>query len=147
AWPLFQEAGRGAGAAEPVLDAIVERWPDLAAEAPSLRLAWHVSDRDVHAAQAGTDRAQARRLAALCRLALDAGHIEFVMDRPRRPIILAEGVDRKHPAALLAVGVNLARLTAHAGVAGDARRFLDKLPSLARMAVSAAAQRRQFLRR
>src|SRR5204862_6585006 len=37
AGPLFQESSRGSGAAEPVLDAIVERWADLAAEAPSLR--------------------------------------------------------------------------------------------------------------
>src|SRR5207253_1871143 len=138
----FQEPSRGADAAEPVLDAIVERWPDLAAAAPGLRLAWHVGDRDLQPGQPGQ-----RRLQVLCRLALETGRIEFVMDRPRRPISLAEGIDRKHPAVLLAVGLNLARLTGHAGVAGDAARFLVKLPSLARMAISAAVQKRQFLRR
>src|SRR5262249_50233487 len=86
-------------------------------------------------------------LLALCRLALEIGHIEFVMDRSRRPVTLAEGVDRKYPAALLAVGVNLARLADHAGVARDHDRFLGKLPSLARMAISAAVQKREFLRR
>ena len=60
---------------------------------------------------------------------------------------LAEGVDRRHPARLLTVGVHLPRLAEQPGVDGDPARFLKKLGSLARLALSAAVQKREFLRR
>jgi hypothetical protein len=59
---------------------------------------------------------------------------------------LAEGLDRRHIASLLTVGVNLPRLAAQPGLSGDPARFLQKLGSLVRMALSAAAQKREFLR-
>src|SRR5581483_9370173 len=83
----------------------------------------------------------------LARRALDGNAWAFVFDRPRRPISLAEGIDRAHPAVLLTVGLHLPRLLDQPGVRSDASRFLQKLGSLARLALSAAAQKRDFLRR
>jgi hypothetical protein len=79
-------------------------------------------------------------------IALNGAALRFVFDRPRRPVPLAEGVDRRHPAALLTVGVHLPRLAEHPGADGDPMRFLKKLGSLARLALSAAVQKREFLR-
>ena len=57
----------------------------------------------------------------------------FVFDRPRRVIALAEGIDRKHPALLLTVGLHLPHLAALPGVNADPVLFLQKLGSLARL--------------
>src|SRR5262249_45906587 len=69
----------------------------------------------------------------------------------RRPVLLGEGVDRQHPAVLMTVGVHLAQLAAELErrekQPPDAGQFLDKLPSLARLALSAGVQKRNFLRR
>ena len=108
--------------------------------ANTIRIDWHLSERDFR-----PDAAD--RLAALTRLALDGAALAFVFDRPRRPAPLAEGVDRDHPAVLLTVGVHLLRLADQPGVDGDPARFLKKLGSLARLALSAAVQKREFLRR
>ena len=78
---------------------------------------------------------------------VERGGRRFVFDRPRRPVSLAEGVDRQHPAVLLTVGLHLPRLAEQPGVDGDPTRFLKKLGSLARLALSAAVQKREFLRR
>jgi hypothetical protein len=56
-------------------------------------------------------------------------------------------VDRQHPAVLLSVGLHLPRLAEQPGVDGDAERFLGKLGSLTRLALSAAVQKRAYLRR
>jgi hypothetical protein len=53
-------------------------------------------------------------------------------------------VDRQHPAAFLEVGLHLPRLLQVAG--GDSGRFLEKLPSLARMGIRAGVQKRNHLR-
>ncbi len=105
-----------------------------------LRIDWHLCERDF--APEG-----ARRLTAMTQFALEGAAVRFVFDRPRRPVALAEGVDRQHPAVLLTVGVHLPRLAEQPGVDGDATRFLKKLGSLARLALSAAVQKREFLRR
>jgi hypothetical protein len=47
----------------------------------------------------------------------------------------------------MTIGLNLPRLAEQPGVQDQAERFLDKLGSLVRMALSAATQRRDFLRR
>jgi hypothetical protein len=73
--------------------------------------------------------------------------IRFLFDRPRAPIALAEGIDRKCPGVLLEVGVDLAALAQRPDVSRDGATLLKKLPSLARMAVSAALQKRNYLRR
>ena len=104
------------------------------------RINWHLSERDF-AAEA------ARRLATVAEFAVNGAAIRFVFDRPRRPIPLAEGLDRRHPAVLLTVGVHLPRLAEQSGVDGHSERFLKKLGSLARLALSAAVQKREFLRR
>ena len=105
-----------------------------------IRIDWHLSERDFR-------REAAERLTVMARQALDGAPLAFVFDRPRRPAPLAEGVDREHPAVLLTVGVRLPRLAEQPGVDGDPTRFLKKLGSLARLALSAGVQKREFLRR
>jgi hypothetical protein len=106
-----------------------------------VRLDWHLGERDFQPASAG-------RLLELARAALDGSGPAFVFDRPRRPVGLAEGVDRQHPAALLTVELHLPRLAEHVPSGTDPLpSFLQKLGSLARLALSAAVQKRDFLRR
>ena len=103
------------------------------------RVDWHLCDRDL--APEARDR-----LMQVARCAMH-GALAFVFDRPRRPIALAEGMDRKHPAVLMSVGLNLARLLDQRGVRNAPELFLQKLGSLARLAMSAGVQKRDFLRR
>ncbi len=105
-----------------------------------LRIDWHLGERDFE--PAGRDS-----LKGLARLALSGAPLGFTFDRPRRPVHLAEGVDRQHPAVLLTVGLHLPRLAEQPGIDGDPQRFLHKLGSLARLALSAAVQKRAYLRR
>lgn len=109
-------------------------------ESSTVRIDWHLSERDFQPAAAG-------RLAEVAGRALDGAAIRFVFDRPRRAVPLAEGVDRQHPAVLLTVGLHLPRLAEQPGVDGDPARYLKKLGSLARLALSAAVQKREYLRR
>jgi hypothetical protein len=136
--PLFAgqhpdaDPGRAAALADRLLPAL--------AHVPAARTDWHLSERDFAAASA-------ERLHRAARLAGEGAALAFVFDRPRCPIALAEGIDRKHPALLLTVGLHLPRLVALPGVGTDPALFLQKLGSLARMALSAAVQKRDFLRR
>ena len=104
------------------------------------RIDWHLSERDF----APESVVPLRRAA---RLAADGAALAFVFDRPRRSVALAEGIDRQPPALLLTVGLHLPRLVAGLGPAADPALFLQKLGSLARLALSAAVQKRDFLRR
>ena len=70
-----------------------------------------------------------------------------IIDRAPYPVPLAEGVNRQHPAVLLQVGLHLPRLAVQTGTTADAGRFLNKLGSLARLALSAGVQKRAYLRR
>ncbi len=106
------------------------------------RIDWHLGERDF-----GPEPARRERLQWMARLALDGAPLSFVFDRPRRPIALAEGVDRQHPAVLLTVGLHLPRLALQPGIEGDTSKFLSKLGSLARLALSAGVQKREYLRR
>jgi hypothetical protein len=107
-----------------------------------VRIDWHLGERDL------TPEAGAReRLMWLARPALDGRPLTFTFDRPRRAMALTEGINRQHPAVLLTVGLHLPRLARQAGVDGDRDRFLHKLGSLARLALSAGVQKREFLRR
>jgi hypothetical protein len=104
-----------------------------------VRVDWHLGGSDF------APEAQSR----LERVALAASQgapVVFVFDRPGRSVALAEGIDRDNPAALLTVGLHLPRLAGQAGVGGDPERFLKKLESLARLALSAGVQKRAFLR-
>jgi hypothetical protein len=120
---------------DPILDAM------RIAPASELRWDWHVQARDFAMTEART------RLQAAARLALDGAPVAFVFDRPRRPVALAEAIDRQHPAVLIEVGLNLEAFLRRPEIAGSSDAFRDKLPSLARMAVSAGAQKRKYLRR
>lgn len=80
------------------------------------------------------------------RRTLDGQPVAFALDRPRRPVMLAAGVDRRHPGTLMEVGLNLPALLRRPDIAGDGPSLLKRLPSLARMAVSAGVQKRRFLR-
>jgi hypothetical protein len=143
AGPLFAGARRPldrqsvAELAGALLDRLLR--PDPALD--RVRVDWHLGDRDFLAASVG-------RLPELARAALDGAGPAFVFDRPRRPVPLAEGIDRQHPAALLTVELHLARLAGHVpGGADPLPVFLQKLGSLVRLALSAAVQKRDFLRR
>jgi hypothetical protein len=114
--------------------------PTSGPTAGRVRIDWHLGQRDFAPAAR-------ERLLRLARLALDGAPLGFVFDRPRRPVPLAEGADREHPAVLLTVGLHLPRLAEQPGVSGDGERFLKKLGSLVRLALSAAVQKREHLRR
>jgi hypothetical protein len=110
--------------------------------AATVRIDWHLGERDFGAASARRERLQ-----KLARVALEGAPLTFVFDRPRRPVALAEGIDRQHPAVLLTVGLHLPRLALQPGIDGDPAKFLHKLGSLARLALSAGVQKREYLRR
>jgi len=142
--PLFAEVRRSGPPAH------VEEYRSVLLEqllrpafAGRVRIDWHLSERDFPSATAEPDP----RLLRLVRCAAESATLSFTFDRAAYPVSLAEGVDRKHPAVLLAVGLNLPRLLELPGINADPERFLLKLASLTRMAVSAAVQKRSFLRR
>jgi hypothetical protein len=136
--PLF--AGQHAHADPGRLTALADLLLPALANGPALRVDWHLSERDFAPASA-------ERLHRAARLAAEGAAVAFAFDRPRRPVALAEGIDRAHPTLLMAVGLNLPRLAALPGVSADPALFLQKLGSLARLALSAAVQKRDFLRR
>lgn len=110
-----------------------------------LRIDWHLDEHDLA-------DASEERLRRLARLAMEHEALTFVFDRPRRASALAEGIDRQHPAVLMTAGLNLARLQEQLGqrstpAGNPAEVFLQKLGSLARLALSAGVQKRAFLRR
>jgi hypothetical protein len=104
------------------------------------RVDWHLSERDF------ADELRERLLARVSE-ALSGASLSFVFDRPRQPVALAEGIDRLHPAVLMTVGLHLPRLLVQPGVEGDPDRYVQKLGSLVRLALSAGAQKRDHLRR
>ncbi len=134
--PLFASE---APANLPLLDTVLDEIP--LAPAAGVRWDWHVQGRDF---AEGPHRDRLRRLA---RHALDGRPVAFVFDRPRRAVALAEGMDRHRPAVLVEVGLDLAAFAQRPGIVGSVTVLRDKLPSLARMAVSAGAQKRKYLRR
>jgi hypothetical protein len=102
------------------------------------RIDWHLGEADF----APDRRERLERLATLAR-----GPIRFVFDRPRRPVALAEGLDRRHGAALSHVELQLPALAKQGGLLADVDRFCQRLGSLARLALSAAVQKRDHLRK
>jgi hypothetical protein len=115
---------------------------ELLSSAAAVRIDWHLSERDFTA-----EPERRERVRQLARLALEGAPLAFVFDRPRRQTALAEGIDRQHPAVLMSVGLHLPRLALQPGIDGDQARFLSKLGSLARLALSAGVQKREYLRR
>jgi hypothetical protein len=110
--------------------------------AGAVRIDWHLGERDFAAETSGRER-----LRRLARFALEGAPLAFVFDRPRRPVALAEGIDRQHPALLTTVGLRLPLLALQSGIEGDPAKLLSKLGSLARLALSAGVQKREYLRR
>jgi hypothetical protein len=136
--PAPLAADQRAAIAESLLDCLL---PPRSASGDSLvRIDWHLAGADFQ------DPAK-KCLLRVARRAAEGSALAFAFDRPRRPVSLAEGLDRQHPATVMAIGLNLPRLAEQPGVQSQAERFLDKLGSLVRMALSAATQRRDFLRR
>jgi hypothetical protein len=138
--PLFADQRRPADhdRLDDLRDRLVRVLPAPRHTPSALRADWHLAESDF--------RPEKReRLEGLSRLALETSALAFVFDRPRRSVVLAEGVDRAHPAILLVVGLHLPRLAEQSG--RDPDRFLRKLETLARLAVSAAVQKREYLRR
>lgn len=122
------------------LDGLLERWRSL--QTPRMpSVVWHVNGRSFR------DDTERRQLHALVRLATQGRAIRFAFDRPGTPISLAGGLDRRCPGSLLSVELELASLAAQPDVGQDGATLLKKLPSLARIAVSAAHQKREYLRR
>jgi len=105
-----------------------------------VRVDWHLGRNDFTADASTT-------LLRLARRALEGLPLAFAFDRPRRVVSLAEGLDWPHPAALLTVRLHLPRLIEQSGSDLDVPLFVKKLGSLARLALSAAKQKRDFLRR
>jgi hypothetical protein len=140
--PLFadQSVATPSEFRDSLADTVVDQWWKAGTAASRLRLDWHLGERDF--APAGMDQ-----LARLARRTADGANLAFVFDRPRQPLTLAEGLDRRHPATLLTVGLNLPRLARLPGIHDDPAVFLQKLGSLARLALSAGVQKRDFLRR
>lgn len=101
---------------------------------------WHLGERDFAPALRG-------RLLRLAKLSLQGVPLQFSFDRPRRSVALGEGLDRQHASLLIQVGLSLPRLAEQMGKPRDSDRFLGKLGSLARLALSAALRKREFLRK
>jgi hypothetical protein len=140
--PLFAAGPRPVDRARvsSLVDVLVDGLLRPEAAGGHARIDWHLDERDFLPGE--------QRLPRLLRAALAGAPVAFVFDRPRRPIPLAEGVDRQHPAVLLTVGLHLPRLAEHVVSGGRASEvFLNKLASLTRLALSAAVQKREFLRR
>jgi hypothetical protein len=105
-----------------------------------VRVDWHLGEVDFAPGGEG-------QLLRLARLAQETPALAFVFDRPKKSVFLAEGLERRHPAVLLTVGLRLPRLVQMPSLRSDPNLFLQKLGSLVRLALSAAAQKRDFLRR
>jgi hypothetical protein len=143
--PLF--AGQRAAATAPPALPMLEQLLAIASLREQVRIDWHLGAADFQ------ESAECEaRLLDLARRALAGAPLAFAFDRPRQPVPLAEGIDRDHPAVLLTVGLNLPRLAEQLSRRqnkpgrGDPAIFLEKLGSLARLALSAGVQKRAFLR-
>ena len=130
-----------------------------------IRVDWHLGERDFAAASQDNLLKVVRTLGVDCEAwTVDRGPwtedrgpssrptvhgppATFVFDRPRMPVALGEGLDRRHPAVLQVAGLHLAPLVDMPGVEGNVEVLLQKLLHLTRMAVSTGTQKRNFLRR
>jgi hypothetical protein len=136
--PLFTE--NKASSSHEIAESPTDRLLDqiLSWKSPVARIQWHLGERDFHSKNT-------TRVFRLARLILEGSPITVVFDRPGRPVSLAEGMDRQHSSLLTTVGLHLPRMAEQAGVLASPDRFLQKLGSLARLALTAAVQKRRFL--
>src|SRR5262249_39687869 len=91
-----------------------------------LRVAWHLREAEM-----------LDRLPRTCSILFDR----------RPPLALSHGLSRRRPGILAAVGLDLSALLNRPDVSCQSDVFLEKLPSLSRLAVSAGVQKRTYLRR
>ena len=102
---------------------------------------WHLSERDF-------EEERSSRLREIIGRSTAREGVEFVFDRPRKPIALGPGIDRRNPATLGMTGINLPRFVDQLGGGPlDAATYLKKLASLARFAKSAGHARQDYLRK
>jgi hypothetical protein len=140
--PLFagQRHAQPAGEIALWMDPFLEQLLATEVQESAVRVDWHVSERDF----TGTARG---RLAWLLGRSLQDAPVYFAFDRPGSPVPLGEGLNRRHPGSLLSVRLHLPRLLEQAGARMDSTIFQQKLVSLCRLALSAATQKRDFVRR
>ena len=112
----------------------------LAEKSSFAQIHWHLGERDFLPKNGG-------RIHNLTRWILEGSPLTLAFDRPGQPISLAEGLDRRYSALLIAVGLHLPRLAQQPGVRAAPDVFLRKLGSLTRLALTAAIQKRRFLTR
>jgi ATP cone domain len=105
-----------------------------------IRIDWHLAEADFVEEQRAL-------LAGLVHRAAAGQPLSFVFDRTKRPPRLAEGVTTAQNAVLAEVGLHLPQLARQMGLPRTPERFLTKLVSLVRLALSAATQKRSLLRR
>ncbi|HZU34779.1 MAG TPA: ATP cone domain-containing protein [Gemmataceae bacterium] len=139
--PLFEN--RRYAPAEGDLFRLAQSLFQVLAPARGVRIDWHLGERDF-LPESNERRSWLRHL--IEQALNDARRLSFVFDRSRHAVRLAEGIDRQHPAVLLTVGLHLPRLVQLAGGDDDRERFLHKLGSLTRLALSAGVQKRAYLR-
>jgi hypothetical protein len=114
---------------------------EIAMRPVGVRIDWHLSDADFQPEQR-------ERLVRVCECIQKGVYLALVMDRPRRPIALAEGLDREHAAVFSVIGVRVDALARH--LASTGRRgeeaLIQALPALGSLARSAGNARLRWLR-
>jgi hypothetical protein len=107
-----------------------------------IRVDWHLAEEDF-------DLQRRARLIRLGQYVTAGAPLAFVVDRPRRPVALGEGLDRDNPAVLAAVGVGLPRLMdiVSKRTRPTTETLLSKVGTLAELALSAGRIHRVLLRR
>jgi len=112
----------------------------LACRANWGRVQWHLREQDWTPKNAARTNRLARHL-------LQRAPITIAFDRTPRAISLSEGLDRRNSSLLISVGLNLPGLSRMLGEEAKPELFLQKLGSLARLAITAAVQKRRFITR
>jgi hypothetical protein len=102
---------------------------------------WHLSDRDFR-------EERLPRLREIIARSTARDGVEFVFDRPKKPVVLGPGVDRRCPVALGMAAIDLPRFVDQLGGGPlDPELYLKRLGSLARFAKSAGHARQDYLRK
>jgi hypothetical protein len=99
-----------------------------------VRLDWHLSEEDFKDA----NRDRLLRILGRCS--------SLVFDRPGKAISLGAGLDRRQPAVLATIGLDLATMAQQPTMLTDFERYIQRLESLVRLGLSAAIQKRALVR-
>ncbi len=109
---------------------------------PYLQIAWHIAG-----SEANDDRVVPSEWMTLARWAIQGMPLRMIFERPRQPIPLADGVDRRSSTLLQHVGLRLDRLWERHQRPLSEAAFQGKVLSLVRLALSAGPCKREWLRR